>query len=160
MFKYTVLKDQRKVIAVFTGADEDAFKYINKRLPDYLKMGRCPDELKMPFKFTGVAKCDPNDEWDEELGKVIAENRALIKYYNTIVTIYANYVEAITGSTKKVVEQVSNCADQLDGVCNSQLMTELLIRAGEEGYTPEEIMKLLSEAIAESKETDKGFGEE
>ena len=38
------------------------------------------DRIMMPYSFTGTATCAPEDNWDVEVGKTIAFNRAKVKF--------------------------------------------------------------------------------
>ena len=53
-------------------------------------------KLLMPNKFVGVARCSENDEWNEEIGRVIAFSRAkdnLLKSFFKRAQTYTNYIE-------------------------------------------------------------------
>jgi len=78
MIKYTVLPEQKKVIAIVTDCEDDVIKTIAKNMPENLYFNEGAYKLKHSYK--GIAKCHPDDEFDEDLGKKIARNRALIKY--------------------------------------------------------------------------------
>lgn len=61
MIKYNVNKEKRVITAILT--EEDDFFEIKR--------------------FIGIARCAPDDEWNEELGKELAKKRALLKACNT-----------------------------------------------------------------------------
>ena len=58
------------------------------------------------FKVKGVAKCNPNDTYDEDLGKRIAFSRAFItghkKFKHIIFTCYM-------ALSDKIIEMLQNC---------------------------------------------------
>ena len=79
MIKYTVLPEQKKIIAIVTDCEDDAIRAISKKMPEGVAFY---DDLdyKLKHSYKGVAKCHPDDEFDEETGKRIARDKALLKY--------------------------------------------------------------------------------
>lgn len=82
---FIVKPESRKVICVFY---PPRLKYVVQdyldELPGRLSLssGLCRkyDSLRMPSYFKGVATCAPEDEWNEELGKLVAFNKMKKKF--------------------------------------------------------------------------------
>lgn len=95
--KYYIDEKNKTVVAVLKGTKFDAHKSIMK------KVGRCEESFfgftdnfntLIPDSFTGKAKCSENDVFDVEIGKMIAKQKCLEKYYRAkdkvIFTWYKN----------------------------------------------------------------------
>lgn len=46
----------------------------------------------MPNKFVGIAKCAPEDTWDEHTGRMIAFDRAKFKYDKAFILASDNFI--------------------------------------------------------------------
>lgn len=68
--KYYVNKEKRTVACVITGCEWAAYNRVWRyvRLED--------SAFKIADEYTGIAKCAPDDEWDEAFGKRLAFARA------------------------------------------------------------------------------------
>lgn len=83
--KYYVNKEKRTVVCVIESREYDALDYIEKGLGD-INFYDTPMTKKneknylMPTRFVGVAKCSPQDEFNEETGRTLAFHRAKLKY--------------------------------------------------------------------------------
>ena len=96
--KYKINKENRTVTCIIT-TKEDFLSRI-------IKYGFAEPFYRLPFEldnlreedldirtYVGVAKCSPEDEWDEEYGKHLAEYRATIKRkadINNEITAFVN----------------------------------------------------------------------
>lgn len=80
--KYVIQPEQKKVVAYIEGTrnlfndfvEENAGPWIDQDFwisdsQDFSK------KLEMPNKFVGVATCGPDDEWNEDTGRLIAFDR-------------------------------------------------------------------------------------
>ena len=79
---YVINKEKRTVVCIMRNAEEDACGPVEKYLDS---KGLSFDwatykKLLLPESIVGVAKCNPNDEWDEEFGKRLARKRCSDKY--------------------------------------------------------------------------------
>ena len=93
---YVVRPDQKKVIAYIEGTKWMFCDFVSENYPGAYVFW-CDDEsleakLEMPAKFVGISTCGPDDEWDENLGKLIAFdrlkdnlNKSFFKRANTFV---------------------------------------------------------------------------
>ena len=49
----------------------------------------------MNDNYKGIAKCSPEDTFDVEIGKTIAMNRALRKYYSDLRNKYSYFMDML-----------------------------------------------------------------
>ena len=83
----------------------DAISFWNKRFGD---------RLTMPRSFVGKAKCMPDDEWDEELGKKIAFAKAKDKCYKSFFRRANLFVQAIDRRLGDMIDAFNNFGMKLD----------------------------------------------
>ena len=72
------------------------------------------DELKMPSTFMGKAVCAPDDEWDEETGKLIAFARAKDKCYKSFFKRANHFVQTIDRRLGDMIEQFNDFGIKLE----------------------------------------------
>ena len=77
--KYIVNKEKRTVVCVLSDCSRDALKAIDKSFKEIFVY-----DLYINDKYVGVAKCSPEDEWDEKIGKRLAFSRAYAEYRGAI----------------------------------------------------------------------------
>ena len=77
--RFIIDKEHGVVVCKLTGCKDIAVSRLDKYMPnyDYYLMGS-PYWLNTDIKdtYTGIARCNPEDEWDEEYGKKLALLRA------------------------------------------------------------------------------------
>lgn len=95
--EFKVNKEKRTVTCIITTQEDFLSRIIRfgfaeefYRLPFELKDLR--DEDLDVRKYVGVAKCNPEDEWDEQYGKQLAEYRAMVKRKADINNDITNFV--------------------------------------------------------------------
>lgn len=94
--KYYVNKEKRTVVCVLECDEFSAVDFVERNhsirgeyfAHDYKK-------YVMPMRFEGKAKCAPEDEFDEELGKLIAFDRAKAKYDRALMSNTRNLIEML-----------------------------------------------------------------
>jgi len=110
--QYIVKEDERVVICVINGTKNYFSDYMSHRLcqQNYLDNIAVYVEGKYNLKnsYSGVARCAPGDEWNEELGRKIAFNKAKEKLNS-----------AFFKRAKTYVNEVDNWFNQLVGVINN-----------------------------------------
>ena len=84
---------------------------------------RIQELISMPARISGVAKCAPNDNWNPQLGKLIAYNKMKKK----LMTIFFKRLNAAVDHISRTVEQMSNAADAI----GMRFETELTNREAE-----------------------------
>lgn len=102
---YIVNEEKRKVVCLIEGTK---YFFLNFANDNFVLSPECfdnpwgkvynnmHDRLVMPNRFCGVATCSEEDEWDEEIGKLIAYSRAkdnLIKSFFKRATFFINTVD-------------------------------------------------------------------
>ena len=74
---------------------EDNFRFNDLDMPICLDYDWVDNALKMPSSFMGKAVCAPEDEWNEELGRMIAFSRAKDKCYKSFFKRANHFVQTI-----------------------------------------------------------------
>ena len=84
----------------------------------------------LPNRFVGIAKCSVNDEWNEQLGKLIAFDRLKEKVNNSFIKCANKYVEDIDKSintfcynTQAYLNKLASNSDRRKNLIN-QLIKE------------------------------------
>ena len=80
----------------------------------YSLESKLADELKMPSTFMGKAVCAPEDEWNEELGKMIAFSRAKDKCYKSFFKRANHFVQTIDRRLGDMIEQFNDFGMRLE----------------------------------------------
>lgn len=113
MIKYFVNEEKRQVIGLLEGTQWDAFNKINKMMRD---TGFCfcmGEKYMMPSEFRAVVNCDPADEFNVEVGKRIAKQRILDRYYSALDKRIGKFREAVlvfNGNTFETHEELKNAS--------------------------------------------------
>lgn len=95
--KFFVNEEKRTVVAIIEDCSLDFIKRISKN--PFNEMGYIASTysngnwIYMNDSYKGIAKCAPDDEFDVEIGKTIAMNRALRKYYSDLRNKFGRYVD-------------------------------------------------------------------
>lgn len=71
-------------------------------------------QLLMPHSFTGKARCAPEDEWDEETGKLIAFARAKDKCYRSFFKRANIFVQAVDARLGDMIETFNHFGLKLE----------------------------------------------
>lgn len=130
MIEYIVDKKKRKVVAIvklseneilskkyygnWSSCDLDAFACLRGEFCGNSESAINNERYKKIHKllntnfFVGKAKCNPNDEWDEELGKKIARERAYRKIGRVRIQIYDYIIQEMNIITAQIKERVNN----------------------------------------------------
>lgn len=80
----------------------------------YAMESKLKDELKMPNTFMGKAVCSPDDEWDEEVGKLIAFSRAKDKCYKSFFKRANHFVQTIDRRLGDMIEKFNDFGMKLE----------------------------------------------
>lgn len=93
--KYFVDKERGIVKAAIDNCENDIYNFYMKRVKvnDLFNPVVLKNLLKLKKKYVGVAKCSPNDVFNEELGRLIAARRASEKYERDRLKIFTKFVE-------------------------------------------------------------------
>ena len=79
--KYFVNEEKRQVIGLLDNTRYDAINKIEKMLGDTEFCFCGGKKYLMPSEYRAVVQCDERDEFDPEIGKRIAKERILDRYY-------------------------------------------------------------------------------
>ena len=71
-------------------------------------------ELVMPNSFMGKAVCSADDEWNEEIGKMIAFSRAKDKCYKSFFRRANNFVNTVDRRLGSVIEMFNAMGNKLN----------------------------------------------
>lgn len=72
------------------------------------------DQLTMPRSFMGKAVCAPEDEWNEELGKLIAFSRAKNKCYKSFFKRANSFVQTLDRRLSDMIEEFNDFGLRLE----------------------------------------------
>lgn len=78
--KFIVKPEDRKVICVYKTNPDIVEDYFWDAVRGTSFVFDSATQVKMRNYYTGIATCSPEDEWDEELGKLIAYNKMMKKF--------------------------------------------------------------------------------
>lgn len=108
----------RKVVCVYTGAKHLLYDYISNGLSCaflYDIPTKVLERLKMPNTFSGIATCSPEDEFDEDYGRLLAFNKmkyklnsSFFKRANLFVNTLDREIDRIATEIDKVGEGLTN----------------------------------------------------
>ena len=104
MIKYYVNEEKKQVIGVLSNCRWDAVRKINKMIRD-TDFCFCPSEkYYLPSEFRAVVQCDERDEFNPEIGKKIAKQRILDRYYPALDKRVNKFFEAALVFNGKVFD--------------------------------------------------------
>jgi len=119
--RFIVDQEKRKVICIIDNTENKLFDFIDYGFGVWYNP-KCPlefghtimEKLRMPRRFTGVATCAPDDEWNEEIGRAIAYGKAkykfnvsLFKRGNYLVNYMDEYIAKLARQFDEYGERVS-----------------------------------------------------
>lgn len=133
---YIVDEKKRKVVAYVEGTKYELVNFISENkgiLPDWFDMPKLHNKLLMPDKFVGIATCSPDDEWNPEIGKLIAYHRMktnmsksffkhaetyyklMLKKVNETVDLINIYGNKLTANYKRRIETINQTVGNAEG---------------------------------------------
>ena len=72
------------------------------------------DKIRMPHSFMGKAVCAPEDEWNEELGRMIAFSRAKDKCYKSFFKRANMFVQTVDRRLGDMIDSFNNFGLKLE----------------------------------------------
>ena len=72
------------------------------------------DKVHMPDSFIGKAVCSPDDEWDEELGKMIAFSKAKDKCYKSFFKRANTFVQMVDRRLGDMIDSFNDFGMKLE----------------------------------------------
>ena len=105
---YHVNEEKGVVVAVLEGVEYDAIDLLmgkNKYL-SYPSMWPRVQPFMLKDKYVGKAKCMKGDVFDIKVGKELAKERLLLKYYRDLYKASVNFVEEMMTTSGKHMEKI------------------------------------------------------
>lgn len=123
--KFVVNKDKKTIVCVYEGCKNDFVRFIEEnstlQLPIWTYVGHRSNaartlyrKLTMPDRFTGIAVCGENDEWNEEAGKLIAFSRMKDKLNQSFFKRANTYVSTIDKWMDETVDTLNKLGKKLE----------------------------------------------
>ena len=117
--RYIVNEKDRIVVAVIDGCKNDAVNAANawtngydwnaaQRVNTTVYFNK---KYYIPDKFTGIARCCEDDEWNEDIGKKIARDRVLDKYHRSLNKAIRKINKDIQAEANRFNERVQKLRD-------------------------------------------------
>lgn len=98
--QYIVKPEEKIVVALIEDTKYDFLNFLDQVYLGNVKEGNLEgfsiltDAYLMPDRFTGIARCDDEDEWNEALGKRIALHKLYKKYNRSFVRRKIKFLNA------------------------------------------------------------------
>ena len=108
---------------------EDNFRFNDFDMQFCLDYNWVDKALKMPSSFIGKAVCAPEDEWNEETGRMIAFSRAKDKCYKSFFKRANFFVQALDRRLGQMITTFNDFGMKLDGK-REALQTKINERIG------------------------------
>lgn len=109
---YIVKKDERVVVCVITGTKNYFFDYMMTRTRQHNYLDSTTfcfdDKYNLKNSYSGIARCVPGDEWNEELGRKIAFNKAKEKLNNAFFKRAKTYVNEVDSEFNQLIGTINN----------------------------------------------------
>lgn len=94
---------------------EDNFRFNDLDMQFGLDYDWVDKTIEMPSSFMGKAVCAPEDEWDEETGRIIAFSRAKDKCYKSFFKRANKLVQMIDRRLGDMITQFNDFGMKLEG---------------------------------------------
>ena len=114
---YIVKKDEGVVVCILNDTKYYFSDYIMARLlrQDYRDIvPSLHNEYFLKNSYSGVARCAPGDEWNEELGRKIAFNKAKIKLNMAFFKRAQLYVDNVDREFNSILDAINGYGDRVE----------------------------------------------
>ena len=129
--KYVVLPEMRMVKCFLTDTKYIACETLEDVDSNVMRDEYFHPRYIMPNQYLGVAYCNPNDEWNPELGKQIAYDKARAKldrslfkrlqlYVNRCDKYYNDVVNSINVLGRRLSQSHSHRAERIEAALKEQ----------------------------------------
>lgn len=105
--RYYINEEKRVVVAVLSADVFEFIMEISAIMPPYFKEDGTFKKLLLSSTYKGKAKCHENDEWNVEIGKEYARERAFYKYHLArlkLVDVFQENLEKFDNKLAKTME--------------------------------------------------------
>lgn len=123
---YIVDEKKRKVVAYVEGTKYELVNFISENkgiLPDWFDMPKLHDKLLMPDKFVGIATCSPDDEWNPEIGKLIAYHRMKTNMSKSFFKHAETYYKLMLKKVDETIDLINIYGNKLTANYNRRIET-------------------------------------
>lgn len=123
---YIVDEKKRKVVAYVEGTKYELVNFISENkgiLPDWFDMPKLHDKLLLPNKFIGIATCSPDDEWNPEIGKLIAYHRMKTNMSKSFFKHAETYYKLMLKKVNETVDLINVYGNKLTTNYNRRIET-------------------------------------
>lgn len=123
---YIVDEKKRKVVAYVEGTKYELVNFISENkgiLPDWFDMPKLHNKLLMPDKFVGIATCSPDDEWNPEIGKLIAYHRMKTNMSKSFFKHAETYYKLMLKKVNETVDLINVYGNKLTTNYNRRIET-------------------------------------
>ncbi len=116
--QFYVDKDKRTVVCVIEDTEDLLFRFtgINSFFQESMFQPdkRFLKKLALPNRFTGKAVCSENDEWNEDVGKIIAFDRAKNKLNTSFFKRAQLLSDKVEEELMKLVSSFNDYGEKLE----------------------------------------------
>ena len=123
---YIVDEKKRKVVAYVEGTKYELVNFISENkgiLPDWFDMPKLHNKLLMPDKFVGIATCSPDDEWNPEIGKLIAYHRMKTNMSKSFFKHAETYYKLMLKKVDETIDLINVYGNKLTANYNRRIET-------------------------------------
>ena len=123
---YIVDEKKRKVVAYVEGTKYELVNFISENkgiLPDWFDHPKLHDKLLLPNKFVGIATCSPDDEWNPEIGKLIAYHRMKTNMSKSFFKHAEAYYKLMLKKVNETVDLINVYGNKLTTNYNRRIET-------------------------------------
>ena len=108
--RFIIQPERRKVVCIISDTRLYLENFVDLWHNNWSAPWKVENILRMPDRFVGVATCDENDEWNEEIGKAIAFSRAKYKLHNSFFKRANTFVNECDRALVKLVGNLNDYA--------------------------------------------------
>lgn len=111
--RFIVQPERRKVVCIISDTKFLLSDFVDLWRNEWDAPLNITKIMQMPDRFVGVATCDENDEWDEEVGKSIAFSRAKYKLHNSFFKRANTFVNECDRALSKLITSLNDYGEHL-----------------------------------------------
>ena len=123
---YIVDEKKRKVVAYVEGTKYELVNFISENkgiLPNWFDLPKLHNKLLMPDKFVGIATCSPDDEWNPEIGKLIAYHRMKTNMSKSFFKHAETYYKLMLKKVDETIDLINVYGNKLTTNYNRRIET-------------------------------------
>ena len=124
---YIVDEKKRKVVAYVEGTKYELVNLISENkgiLPDWFDYPKLHNKLLLlPNKLIGIATCSPDDEWNPEIGKLIAYHRMKTNMSKSFFKHAETYCKLMLKKINETVDLINVYGNKLTANYNRRIET-------------------------------------